>query len=139
MKPDLGLSVASAAFAAAAAYGSAVSIRHRVPGEPLGVAVPLSVPTGLLIGWGAGVAAPWPMPVTALVAAASTRSGRSGRPAGIVCLALGLGCVAGTLVEPVTYRRRSPPAVRAAILANVTASLLLAAAGRRALREGAVD
>ncbi|MGI8625556.1 MAG: hypothetical protein ACR2J5_03145 [Geodermatophilaceae bacterium] len=75
-----------------------------------------------------------PMPVAALVAAASTRRGQPSAAAGMACLGLGLGCVAGTLVEPVTYQRRSPPAVRAAILGNVAASLLLAAAGRRALR-----
>lgn len=132
---DRGLGVASAVFAAAAAFGSAMSIRHDVPGQPFGVSVPLSVRTGLLIGWGAGVAAPWPMPVSALLAAASTRHGQPSPVAGITCLTLGLGCLAGTLVEPVTYRRRSPLAVRTAIAANMAASLLLAAAGHRSLRQ----
>ncbi|MDQ3716469.1 MAG: hypothetical protein M3381_10730 [Actinomycetota bacterium] len=135
MKPDRFLVAAAAAFAGAGAFGSAVSVRHEIPGEPFGVSIPLSVPTGLLVGWGAGVAAPWPMPVTGLIAARSAgQNSRSGLP-GIICQSLGLACIAGTLIEPVTYRPRSwTPAVRAAIAGNLLASVLLVAAGRRARR-----
>ncbi len=141
VKPDLGFAIGSTAFAVAAAFGSAVSVKHDVPGRPFGVSVPLTVPTGLLVGWGAGVAAPWPMPLTALLAAASTRRDEPSPAAAITGLGLGLACIAGTLIEPVTYRRGTPPAVRAAICGNVAASVLLAAAGRRALRRAlsAVD
>ena len=62
--PDRALLGASLAFAGAAVLGSAVAIRDQLPGQPFGVSIPLSVPAGLAAGWGAGVAAPWPMPET---------------------------------------------------------------------------
>jgi hypothetical protein len=133
--PDRALRTAALAFACAAGFGSAVAIRDRVPGEPLGIRIPLSVPLGLLAGWGAGVAAPWPMPVAALLAAARS-SGREGAvgPA-LVCSGLGVGCIVGTLIEPCTYRPRSwTRATRTAILLNVAASVALAAAGLRLLK-----
>lgn len=135
VEPDRVLVAASWAFAGASVFGSAVSVRHDLPGQPFGVRIPLSVPTGLLVGWGSGVGAPWPMPVTALAAAVSAgRTPPSGLP-GAVCMTLGLGCIAGTLVEPVTYRPESwAPDVRAAIALNVVASIVLAAAGRRSRR-----
>ncbi len=136
MTSDRGLAVASTAFGVATAFGSAVSARHDVRGRPFGISVPLSVRSGLLLGWGAGVAAPWPMPAAALVAAGFARRGRFTDTAGIACLGLGLGCVVGTLVEPVTYRPASPLPVRVAILVNLGASLLLAVAGLRVLRQG---
>ncbi|MBA3338241.1 MAG: hypothetical protein H0T54_00520 [Geodermatophilaceae bacterium] len=135
MKRDRLLMAAAAGFASASAFGSAVSMRHDIPGRPLGVSIPLSVPSGLAVGWGAGVAAPWPMPLMAVIASVSTGDRRRDSTAGLVCLGLGIACVAGTLVEPVTYRLSSwTPGVRAAILANVAAAVLLAAAGRRAQR-----
>ena len=51
--PDGALLVASLAFAGAAGLGSAVAIRDQIPGRPFGISVPLSVPAGLLAGWGA--------------------------------------------------------------------------------------
>lgn len=132
MKRDRRLLAAAVGFAGASAFGSVVSIRHDVPGCPLGVSVPLSIPTGLVLGWGAGVAAPWPMSVAALIAAGSTGDEQHAPTAGLVCVGLGLACVVGTLVEPVTLRPGAwPPAVRAAIVVNVAASVFLAAAGRR--------
>jgi len=72
--------------------------------------------------------------LAALIAAAKGRSHRSAKPA-LVCEVLGIGCIAGTLVEPVTYRPSWwPPAVRAAIVANVAASALLIVAARRTRR-----
>jgi hypothetical protein len=122
----------SVAFAAAAAFGSVVSIRHDVPGEPLGLRVDLPVPAGLLVGWGAGVAAPWPMPVAALVAAAKGSRFSPRTAPGWVCGGLGAGCIVGTLVEPVTYKPwSSMPAVRMAIVINLATSSALAAAGLR--------
>ncbi len=132
MQADPALSTAAVAFAGAAAFGSVVSLVHDVPGEPLGVPVPLSVTSGLLVGWGAGVAAPWPMPVAALAAAAATRNPGRRRGPGLVGMGLGLACIAGTLVEPVTYRRRPwARGVAAAIAVNLVTSAALAAAGRR--------
>ena len=130
MDAEATLRSAAMVFAGAAGFGSLVALREDIPGEPLGLTIPLSVPSGLLVGWGAGVAAPWPMPVTALLAAskASRRDGKVGP--GVVCAGLGLGCIFGTLIEPVTRRQRSlSPAVRTAIGINVAASLFLMAAG----------
>jgi hypothetical protein len=88
--PDRALLSASLAFAGATVLGSAVAIRDQLPGQPLGVSVPLSVPAGLLVGWGAGAAAPWPMPVASvMVAATAQRRELSVRP-GAVCAGIGL-------------------------------------------------
>jgi hypothetical protein len=128
--PDPALLAASAAFGGACAFGSAVAARRHIAGEPFGVRVPLSVPTGITVGWGAGVAAPWPMPAAALVAARV--SDRDSRVPGLVCAGLGLACIAGTLVEPVTWRRRCwLPGVRPAIAGNIVTSAALAVAGWR--------
>jgi hypothetical protein len=56
--PDRALLGASLGFAGAAVLGSVVAIRDQLPGQPLGVSIPLSVPAGLAAGWGAAVAAP---------------------------------------------------------------------------------
>jgi hypothetical protein len=124
------LRTAAMVFAGATGFGSIVAMRDNIPGEPLGLKIPLSVPTGLLVGWGAGVAAPWPMPVTALLVASQANRRDEIVSPGVVCAGIGLGCIFGTLIEPVTRRQRSmPPAVRTAIGFNVGASLFLMAAG----------
>ena len=132
--PDPALLAAALVFAGAAIAGSAVAIRDGLPGQPCGISVPLTVPAGLLAGWGAGVAAPWPMPVTAVIAAA--RSQRTGPTAltGAVCAGIGAGCVLGTAIEPVTYRPRSwSPMTRSAIVLNMASSAALILAGWRHL------
>ena len=121
---------ASLAFAGASVLGSVVAIRDQLPGEPLGVSIPLSVPAGLLAGWGAAVAAPWPMPVVAVTAAAAARRREPGPGAGAVCAAIGLGCIVGTVIEPVTRRPRSwSGATGLAIGVNLAASATLIGAG----------
>jgi hypothetical protein len=130
--PDRALLSASLAFAGAAVLGSTVAIHDQLPGQPLGVSIPLSVPAGLLAGWGAGVAAPWPMPAAALAAAAMARRREPSVRPGAVCTAIGLGCIIGTLIEPVTRRPRSwSPATRLAIGVNIAASAALIGAGLR--------
>lgn len=129
---DPGLLAAAVAFAAAAGLGSAVAIRENLPGEPLGITVPLSVPAGLAAGWGAAVAAPWPMPAAALIAAACAQRPGASPATGLVCVGIGLGCVAGTLVEPVIRRPGArSPLTRLAIAANLTASAALVVTGWR--------
>ena len=124
--PDRALLAASIAFAGAAGLGSAVAIRDRLPGEPLGIGIPLSVPAGILAGWGAGVAAPWPMPLAAVVAAAGAQRPGPSAVAGAVCAGIGAGCIVGTLVEPVTRQPRPWSALtRFAIAANMAASAAL--------------
>jgi drug/metabolite transporter (DMT)-like permease len=128
--PDAVLLGASLAFAGAAVLGSVVAIRDQLPGEPLGVGTPLSVTAGLLAGWGAAVAAPWPMPAAAVTAAAMARHREPSARPGMVCAAIGLGCIAGTIIEPVARRPRSwSPATRLAIGANLCASAALVGAG----------
>ena len=130
--PDRALLAASVAFAAAAGLGSAVAIRDDLPGEPLGITVPLSVPAGLAFGWGAAVAAPWPMPAAALIAAVRAQRPGASAATGALCAGIGLGCIAGTLVEPVTRRPRAwSPLTRLAITVNLAASAALVAAGWR--------
>ena len=133
--PDRALLAAAAAFAAAAGLGSLVAIRDELPGEPLGITFPLSVPAGLAVGWGAAVAAPWPMPLAALIAAARAQRAGASAAAGLVCAGIGLGCVAGTLVEPVTRRPGTwSPGTRLAITANLASSAALVVAGWRHYR-----
>jgi hypothetical protein len=49
---DDALLGASLMFAGAAVWSSAVAIRDQLPGQPLGITIPLSVPAGLVAGWG---------------------------------------------------------------------------------------
>jgi len=130
--PDRALLAAAVAFAAAAGLGSAVAIRDDLPGEPLGITVPLSVPAGLAVGWGAAVAAPWPMPAVALIAAIRAQRAGASAATGALCAGIGFGCIAGTLVEPVTRQpRKWSPLTRLAITANIAASAALVVTGRR--------
>jgi hypothetical protein len=130
--PDRALLAASVAFAAAAGLGSVVAIRDELPGEPLGITVPLSVPAGLIAGWGAAVAAPWPMPAAALIAAARAQRAGPSAATGVFCAGIGLGCIVGTLVEPVTRRPGTWSALtRLAITANMAASAALVLTGWR--------
>lgn len=130
--PDGPLLAAALAFAGAAGLGSAVAVRDQLPGQPLGVSVPLSVPAGLLAGWGAGVAAPWPMPVTALIVAARAQRTAASAVAGGVCAGIGVGCIVGTAVEPVSWRPRSwTPWTGLAIVCNVAAATALTWTGWR--------
>jgi F0F1-type ATP synthase membrane subunit c/vacuolar-type H+-ATPase subunit K len=126
--PDFALLGASLAFAGATVLGSAVAIRDQLPGEPFGVSIPMSVPAGLLTGWGAAVAAPWPMPVAAVMTAAAARHREPSARPGALCATIGLGCIFGTLIEPVTRQPRSASA-RLAISVNLASSAALVAAG----------
>jgi len=126
VNPDRALLGASLGFAGAAVLGSVVAIRDQLPGQPLGVSIPLSVPAGLAAGWGAAVAAPWPMPAAAVMTAATARHRAPSVCPGAVCAAIGLGCIVGTLIEPVTRRPRSwSPATRLAVGVNLAASAAL--------------
>ena len=130
--PDRALLAASLAFAGAAVLGSAVAIREDLPGQPCGISIPLSVPAGLLVGWGAGVAAPWPMPAAAVIAAARSQRTQPHALTGAVCAGIGICCVLGTVIEPVTRRpRSSSPATRLAIASNIAASAALTVTGLR--------
>lgn len=116
------------AYAASTTLGSYVSIRDNIPGEPLAITVPLSVPTALVIGWGAGIAPPWFMPVTALLAARQACDGRPG-PAALAC-AIGMASVVGHLIEPVTRRPGTWTfAMTTAISLGLTTSAALTMAG----------
>ena len=79
---------------------------------------------------GAGIAAPWPMPVAAVMTAARARHREPGTRQGAVCAAIGLGCIVGTVIEPVTRRPRLwSPATRLAIGVNLATSAALIGAG----------
>jgi hypothetical protein len=144
--PDRALLIASIAFAGAAGVGSAAAMRDQLPGQPLGISVPLSVPAGLAAGWGAGVAAPWPMPVAAVAMAAKAQRTGPGALAGAVCATVGIGGILGTVIEPVTRRRRdkqtSWPGVASLSQARTGCSVVAfawkgQAHGPRPIRQGA--
>ncbi len=59
---------AATLFATTTAFNTVVSVREQhLIDEPLGFRLPGSVPGHLALGLGSGVAAPWPMPVIAVV------------------------------------------------------------------------
>lgn len=96
---------AAAFFAASSAFATVVAAREPdLPGEPLGVRYPGRVPVHLVLGLGSGVAAPWPMPVLAVVSA--WRAAPGSRRAARTSVTVGTLLLAGTLVEPVTWGRR---------------------------------
>jgi hypothetical protein len=125
------LAVAAAGlFAVCSGLGAAVSLREDIPGEPLLIRVPGSVAVHLAIGWGSALSAPWPMPVAALGAAIWARPGL-GWPARTL-LGIGVAGLAGILVEPATWGRRSRRAAVAAMVPlNLASVAALIWAGRR--------
>jgi len=94
------------------------------------------VPTGVLVGWGAAVAAPWPMPLAALIAAARARRPEAGSAPALVCAGVGIAGIVGLLIEPNTYNRGAwPGANRAAVAAGAAACGSLATAGLLSWRQ----
>ena len=138
---DLTLRAAAVGFACVTGYNSVVAIQENMPGEPFGITIPLSVLTGSLVGWGSALAAPWPMPVAALVVAfRRARGGGAARPA-LLCAGIGVVGIVGILTEPNTYKVQSwTTATRRAVGAHIMASATLAAVGawhlRRSYRAG---
>ena len=127
------LTAAALAYAGATVFASAVSLREDIPGEPFGISAPFSVRTGLVVGWGAGIAPPWFMPLAALLA---THRAAQGRPApALAASAIGAASIAGHLIEPVTRRPGSwTRATTASIALTMGSSVALAAAGHARYR-----
>ena len=127
---DIFLRGAALGFACATGHNSLVAIREKVPGEPFGIRIPLSVSTGILLGWGSAIAAPWPMPVLALLAAFRPAGKGGSAGSAMVCAGLGVAGIVGILIEPNSYHARSwTPATRRAAFAHVATSVTLAGAG----------
>lgn len=132
---DRAVQAAAAGFATATVYTTVVAIRHELPGRPLGIEVPMSVSAGVAVGWGAAVAAPWPMPVVALVAARRLGSSDTAAPS-VVCAAIGMAGIIGVLIEPNSFApRKWAPATSAAIAAHVGSCAWLAWAGLGSWRQ----
>jgi len=123
---------AAALFAVGTAAATATGFRERVPSEPFGAEIPgtgLDDRAGRLLS-ATGVSAPWPMPVLCLIAAASAAPGK--RWPQRVLTTIGVVVTIGTLIEPVTWGRRSrEPRVLATIPLNLVSGAALIAAGRR--------
>ena len=135
-EPDLALCAAAVGFACTTAFTIAVAIRDDLPGRPLGIGIPLSVPTGILVGWGAAVAAPWPMPVAAVIAATRAKGPDGGSGPALVCAGLGVAGIVGLLIEPNTYNRQAwTRANKIAVIAGFVACALLAVTGFRNWRQ----
>ena len=133
---DRGLVAAAATIVGATAFGAFVSVRENIPGEPLGLRLPGSVPVHLRLGLGSGLSAPWPMPVAAAVAAVLSRPGQTGP--GRACAAIGATVLAGAIVEPVTGGCRSrAPLVGVSVALKLISGGALVRAGRRAGRRAA--
>jgi hypothetical protein len=120
---------AVALFVASTAWGAVVSVRENVVGEPLGWRAPGPVATHLLIGWGSGLSAPWPM---AAIVLANIRKDPE-RQVGRWCGVIGVALLAGVAVEPVTWGRRArSPLIASTVIANLLAGALLILTARRA-------
>ncbi len=110
---DRNMLAAATLFAATTTFTTAVSMREQhLPDEPLGFRFPGRVPVHLALGLGSGVAAPWPMPVIALVAA--MKAGRGVTWPERTCAIIGAVVLVGTLVEPASWGLR-PRSARARV------------------------
>lgn len=129
---DRAMLSAGAFFAAATAFTTAVSLRQpHLPDEPFGIRFPGRVPVHLALGLGSGVAAPWPMPIIAVVAAARAGSGAAWPER--TCAVVGAVALVGTLAEPASWglRPRSA-AARVTAALNLLSGTALFLAGTRA-------
>ena len=110
--------LAAGIFAAATAFGAAVSLKEDVRGAPMGLEVPGSVGMHVAAGWGSGLTAPWPMPALALGAAVfADPEARWARP---TLVGIGIAILVGTAIEPVTWGRRGrSPLIAAAVSFNL--------------------
>jgi hypothetical protein len=123
------LQCAELGFACATVYNSAVAIRENLPGEPLGIGVPFSVPTAILVGWGSAVAAPWSMPLVGLLAA-TRHPQNGGAKTGLICAELGVAGIVGVLLEPNTYRVKTwVRSTHRAVLLHVATCVALSGTG----------
>ena len=111
-RADGVLRAAALTFACATGYNSVVAIRDHVPGEPLGIRTSLSVSTGILVGWGSAVAAPWPMPALALLTAARQPGRGTQNRSALICAGIGVAGIVGILI-----------AIGALVLANLVAAI----------------
>lgn len=120
---------AATLFAGTTAFATAVSLQEQhLPDEPLGLRFPGRVPVHLALGLGSGVAAPWPMAVAALVAAA--RASRDVVWPGRTCAIVGAVLLAGTLAEPASWGLRVRSArARATVPLNLLSGAALFLAG----------
>jgi hypothetical protein len=119
-------------FAASTAVTTTVSMRQQqLPDEPFGVRFPPGrVPVHLALGLGSGVAAPWPMPVAAMVAGIRAEPGASW-PAR-TCAILGAVVLVGTLAEPASWGLRPRSALaKATVPLNLLSGVALFLAGTR--------
>jgi hypothetical protein len=122
------LLAAASLSAATTAMATAVSLRHPdLPDEPLGLRFPGDVGVHLALGLGSGVAAPWPMPLIAMVAAVMHDEHRV-VPAR-TCAAIGATMLVGTVLEPASWglRPRSDAARATVVLHLLSGSALFLA------------
>ena len=114
--------ILKAVYTMNAAAGSFVSVRKSLSARPFGVSTGLPVQHELALGFGAGLAAPWPMVGAMWWADASARSVRKAtRP-------LALQFFVGALAEEVTFRAIRggiAPAARVVATLNIFIPLLL--------------
>lgn len=125
---------AATLFAATVAASTAVSWRHpECPDEPFGLRFPGRVPVHLAVGLGSGIAAPWPMPVIAMVAA--VRAGPDADRAARTCATVGAVVLSTLVIEPTSWRlRTTAPEARATFWMHLVSGAVLFWAGTRRLR-----
>jgi hypothetical protein len=118
----------SALYLVGGIVGSVVAVRGDYPGLPLGIDLGLTSATGVWIGWGSGVSAPWPL----LVALALT--GVAGQGHRRTVPVLGLMFVSGALVEPIFWEANTGAkgaAIATLVWLNVVLPAMLIVLGAR--------
>ena len=137
-----GLTVARAgavAYTGVFALGNVLSIRRGYPGEPLGIRTGQPVGRDVALGFGAALAAPWPMLVALWVAAdRSCLPGRAGRRSRAWLALLGALFLAGSAAEPVSHRiltRELPPLDATAAVANLVLPIVIMGGALTSLAE----
>lgn len=128
---------AAVAYTAAFAVGSAISVRRGYVAEPLGIRTGNSVTRDVVLGNGAGLAAPWNMIVQMWVAlTVAQRPGRTGRRGRAWLAFLAAMFVAGAVGEPVSHKvmsRELPPADATVAVANIVLPIFMLGAALASL------
>lgn len=112
-----------AGYTACSVVGGAVSARYELPARPFGIATGQRAGRDLVMGWGTGLAAPWPLIVLMWWVARADRPSKA-----IVSRLLPPLFLVGALSEKATYlaiRGEFSPAGRAVAVGNIIVPIVL--------------
>jgi hypothetical protein len=129
----------SVAYTGAFVMGNVLSVRRGYPGEPLGIRTGQPVGRDVALGFGAALAAPWPMLVALwVVLTRARRPGRVGRRSLAGLALLSSLFLAGSAAEPVSHRvltRELPPLDATVAVANLVLPIVIMGGALSSLAE----